>query len=152
MQSNGQRLTRPPDASDRAGRLDPRDVELIAVRVAELLAEGESETGPARLADAATVAETLGVERDWVYAHARELGGVRLGGGRGRLRFDLARVERALACDEEPARKRGRPRRQARPTAQVFNVDLLAYREVSSRGTRDSGRATRQRPRPDTGR
>jgi len=132
--------------------MDPRDVELIAARVAELLSGGETETGPARLADAASVAAKLGVQRNWVYAHARELGGVRLGSGRGRLRFDMDRVERALTCKDGRGPKRGRPRRPVRSAAQVFNVELLPYREVSSRGTGNSGRATRQRPRPDTGR
>ena len=51
---------------------------------------------PVRLVDAATLARILDVDRDWVYAHARELQAVRLGGERGRLRFDLALVFRSL--------------------------------------------------------
>ena len=71
--------------------LDPEDIESIAARVAELLREQMPQTA-SRLADAAEVARELGVDRDWVYAHARELGGTRLGGERGRLRFDLVRI------------------------------------------------------------
>jgi hypothetical protein len=62
------------------------------------------------------------VHRDWVYAHARVLGAVRLGDGpKARLRFDVARARAALAAaqsddqappDEPPRRRRGRPRRQ----------------------------------------
>jgi hypothetical protein len=79
-------------------RLDPRDVEAIARRVAELTDAGRRAAPPAvRYVDAAEVARALGVERDWVYAHARELGAIRLGGTQGRLRFDLGDVTRALA-------------------------------------------------------
>jgi hypothetical protein len=133
-------------------RLNPRDVELIAARVAEILSDTESWPGPARFADAATIAEKLGVDRNWVYAHARELGAVRLGGSRGRLRFDLEQVERALVCREQPPPKRGRPRRLRRGAAQVFGVELLPVRGIQSLDTANSGRGARQRPRPDTGR
>jgi hypothetical protein len=75
-------------------RLHPADIEAIAVRVVALM---ESRAAPAaRLVDAAQLASILGVERDWVYAHAKELHAVRLGGPRGRLRFDLAAVLRSL--------------------------------------------------------
>jgi hypothetical protein len=53
--------------------LDPDDVEAIARRVAELVGR------PWKLVDAQTVAAELRVDRDWVYAHARQLGAVRLG-------------------------------------------------------------------------
>jgi len=43
------------------------------------------------LATAQTVADALGVDRTWVYGHASELGGRKLGSGdRPRWRFDLA--------------------------------------------------------------
>jgi hypothetical protein len=76
-------------------RLHPDDVEAIARRVAELLRD-DTAAPAARLVDAATLAAMLGVERDWVYTHARELQAVRLGGKRGRLRFDVAVVFRSL--------------------------------------------------------
>jgi hypothetical protein len=64
--------------------------DAIAERVADLL---HDESPRARLVDAATLADALGVSRDCVYAHAAELGGERIGSGpRGRLRFDLDRA------------------------------------------------------------
>ena len=101
--------------------LDADDIEAVAARVVELLVE---QTGvPGRYVDAATVARTLGVDRDWVYSRARQLGAVRLGDGpKARLRFDIERVRAALAeaapdelppPDEPPRRRRGRPRRPA---------------------------------------
>ena len=132
--------------------LDDEDIERIAVRVAELLQE-EDQTG-ARFVDAAFVARKLGVDRDWVYAHARELGGVRLGGPRGRLRFDLQKIRRQLDCPEEARirpgeRRRAQPRK--RPPKLLGNVDLLPYTEVRSTG-QIGGRAAHERPRPDKGR
>jgi len=54
---------------------------------------------PSRLVDAGTVAAVLGVSRAWVYEHADELGGVRLGGGaKPRLRFDLNVARVQMAC------------------------------------------------------
>jgi hypothetical protein len=66
----------------------------LAVAIAEHMATLlHDDKPPARMVDAATLAAELGVSRDFVYAHASELGGKRLGGGpRGRLRFDLAQA------------------------------------------------------------
>lgn len=77
-------------------RLDPDDVEAIAARVAELL---RTSAGTPRYVDAAELARTLGVDREWVYAHAAELGAIRLGRPQGRLRFDLEHVRRVLGDD-----------------------------------------------------
>ena len=133
-------------------RLDRDDIELIAGRLAELLG-GQVPAQEARLADAAAVARELGVDRDWVYAHARELGGVRLGGPHGRLRFDLQKIRRQLDCPDERLRpgerRRARPRK--RPRRRLGNVDLLPYAEVRSTG-QIGGRAALERPRPDNGR
>lgn len=85
--------------------LDREDIEAIAMRVAALL-EARAPAPPERpgnLVDAAVVARELGVERDWVYSHAKELGAIRLGGPRGRLRFDLDRI---LEGDNSTASKR----------------------------------------------
>jgi hypothetical protein len=77
--------------------LDPACIEAIASRVAELLRD-ESIHGR-RLVDAATLADTLGVDRSYVYAHADELGAIRFGGGaKPRLRFDLGAACEAFAC------------------------------------------------------
>jgi hypothetical protein len=99
--------------------LDADDIEAVAARVVELLLE---HTGaPGRYVDAATLARMLGVDRDWVYARAAQLGAVRLGDGpKARLRFDIERVRATLAAAGpakrpergDPARgRRGRPRR-----------------------------------------
>jgi hypothetical protein len=105
--------------------LDDDDIEAVAARVVEMLRrEGPARAAP-DLVDAATLARILNVERDWVYAHARELGAVRLGDGpKARLRFDPARARAALAAreqhaqpppDKPPRGRRGRPRRQSVP-------------------------------------
>jgi len=98
--------------------LSRHEVEEIAGRVAELLADrlgpvlrpgggaaayDRAHAPAARLVDAATLARMLGVKRDWVYAHAGQLGAVRLGGPRGRLRFDLATLDDRLAAPAGPA-------------------------------------------------
>lgn len=88
-------------------RLDPADIDAIADRVASRLQPARP---PAvRYVDAAALAECLGVERAWVYAHARDLGGVRLGGPQGRLRFDLELVKRTLHESAREAPSRARP-------------------------------------------
>lgn len=96
--------------------LDDADIERIAQRVAELLRdrlpEPANPAGPVRLVDAATLARTLGVRRDWVYAHAKDLGAVRLGGPHGRLRFATStrHSEPAPVRRNPPVRRRRRSR------------------------------------------
>ena len=107
-------------------RLDPADVEAIAQRVAELIDRRSPRA--VRYVDAAQVAEALDVERGWVYAHARQLGALRLGGPHGRLRFDLHHVQRTLS-ERAPARHpppgaRRSARRQSNATG---GVELLPY-------------------------
>jgi hypothetical protein len=106
-------------------RLHPADIEQIADRVAELLRDG-TPAGPVRFVDAATLATALGVDRTWVYEHADELGALRLGGPRGRLRFDMDNVQARLAPADGPlpARRRAvRPRQRLVPSP----VDLLRF-------------------------
>ena len=96
-------------------KLEPDDVEAIARRTAELL--GTAAGVPRRYVDAAALARTLGVERDWVYAHAAQLGAIRLGGPHGRLRFDVEHVRSVLArepCPAGPAALSPAPRRRSR--------------------------------------
>jgi DNA-binding IclR family transcriptional regulator len=85
------------------GRLHPADLDALAERVAERVAELLDQDPPG-LVDAATVARVLGVSRETVYDHADRLGARRLGSGaRPRLRFDL---ERALAAwAQRPSRQ-----------------------------------------------
>lgn len=106
-------------------RLEPADVEAIAQRVAELLSPPGQ---PVRYVDAARLAKTLGVERDWVYAHARQLGAIRLGGPQGRLRFDLHHVQQTLA-DREPTSDRKAPARRhaSRRRTTREGLELLPY-------------------------
>jgi hypothetical protein len=117
--------------------LDERDIQRIAERLIALLDARERGQPAAALVDAETLAGLLGVDRKWVYEHAKRLGGVRLGGPKGRLRFDHEQARKALSDTGDPAPCRGG--RQARPRARI--------------GPQNSfGRAALTRPRPDTGR
>ena len=104
--------------------IDADDVEAIARRVAELVGQ------PSRLVDAQSVAAALDVERDWVYAHARDLGVVRLGPGpKARMRFDLEVVREriaTLAQVDAPAAPEPRPRRRRQTT--IPGVKLIQGR------------------------
>jgi hypothetical protein len=87
------------------------DVEAIAEATAARLAEIVSGTpGTFALVDARQLARDLGVSLDYVYAHATELGAMRLGSGpKARIRFDLDRARQAL--EARPGRTNGRRRR-----------------------------------------
>ena len=90
--------------------LEPDDLDAIAERVFALIRD-ELLQVPARLADAAALADALGVDRTRVYAHADELHAVRLG-EHGRLRFDIDLVLRSLNGDAiSPQRARTARRR-----------------------------------------
>ena len=101
---------------------DVEEIDAIAERIAELVSAARPKVG---LVDARDLAEELGVARDWVYANAERLGGVRLGNGpRARLHFDVEQAREALAAGGEddqprrngaPQRRRGRPRRERVP-------------------------------------
>jgi hypothetical protein len=91
--------------------------EAVAARVVELL-ERQERRSARGLATAADVAEQLGVHKSWVYAHADELGAIRLGEGeKARLRFDPERVARAVGATppERGGGRPGRPRRHGLP-------------------------------------
>jgi hypothetical protein len=106
--------------------LDDEDIEAIAQRVTKLLAH--TPPAPPRLVDAATLAGMLGVERDWIYAHATELGAIRLGGPTGRLRFEPGHALKELRQPPAPAvppPPERRPRRRARQP--VGGLELIAY-------------------------
>ena len=125
------------EAIDRTVEAD-EFVERVARRVVELLRE-DSDPTPTAWVDARRVAEEFGVSRDFVYAHADELGAVALGacgdGRRPRLRFDLATVAAALTdrrmsgrsqVDEMPAKRDVPQHRRAR--ASGTGVELLPIR------------------------
>lgn len=140
-------------ASDKSGQQEPDAVlvEAIARRVVELL-RGEIIEQPARFLDAAALARELGVERDWVYEHAEQLGAIRLGGPKGRLRFDRDEVSRRLGgADAVGWRPPRRPARRARPAGRRSSQTAPAP-ALRSTATAKSGRGAQPRPRPDTGR
>jgi len=58
--------------------LDPEDIEAIADLVVRKLRD--LPTGP-ELVDVTTLARILGVSTDYVYEHARRLGGIKAGTG-----------------------------------------------------------------------
>ena len=70
-------------------------IDALAAALADALEERRSERS--RWVNAQTVAEHLAVDVGYVYEHAAELGGYRLGTGpKARLRFKLDRVNEAL--------------------------------------------------------
>ena len=82
--------------SDRT--LTNSDVEAIADALARKVAEiVDARSTTFGLVDARELAEELGVSIDYVYAHAAELGAMRLGSGpKARIRFDLDGARQAL--------------------------------------------------------
>jgi hypothetical protein len=127
----------------RDAALDPDAVELLATRIAELLAERlaqpTSTTGEraGRLLSAKEVSEWWGLSRGWVYQHAHELGAVRIGDGeRPRLRFDPDAVaERLEPSAASPPATQRTPRRAPRSPRIRGDSQRLAFRvdpELSS--------------------
>jgi hypothetical protein len=99
-------------------RLTPADVEEIADTVVQRVSELLRPRLWLGLVDAADVARRLGVHESWVYAHADELGAIRLGERqKARLRFDLERVARRIGAAESDGigKAPGRPSRHGLP-------------------------------------
>ena len=91
--------------------LSAGDVDAIAEATARKLAELVADRGKTfGLVGPRELAEGLGVSLDYVYAHATELGAMRLGSGpKARIRFDLDGARRALeARAQGPTRRRRR--------------------------------------------
>lgn len=103
-----------------ASQSPPSSGELTAIadRVAELVADQIEQAFATRLwiglVDTAELARRLRVRETWVYAHASELGAIRLGHGpKARLRFDLERVALTLRlthAESAPSPRLARPR------------------------------------------
>ena len=80
--------------------LSPEQVEVIAERVAVLLAERQTPCDVELLLTVGQLADILATTPEWVRRHQAELGGYRLsdGGGRNPIRFRASEVERFLAA------------------------------------------------------
>lgn len=107
----------------------------------------EYTNGRARLVDAVTLADLLGVERAWVYDHAAELGALTLGTGpKPRLRFDPDAVLERIGCWSS---SRSRPPvAQAPPSASTSDSDRSARRSPFGAPKRSSaGSILTVRPR-----
>jgi hypothetical protein len=108
--------------------VEREDIELLAQRVADLLAAQAMESRQmGQLVDAAAVARLLGVSRATVYAKADELGAIRIGSGkRARLRFDPARIvagHLAANTDQNTTpRRRPSRRRSKRPNSELLPI------------------------------
>lgn len=119
-----------PSAAERASvpvQLDPTLINEIVDRVSDAIVERVVEAikadgiiphGRATIPwlDAKQVAELLGVERDWVYEHAEELGALKIGTGpRPRLRFPpqipdaQGRNRTSAEPSGQPAKRRSKP-------------------------------------------
>jgi hypothetical protein len=111
----------PADRAAGAGQLsEERLVEAVASRILEFLQpvlEALADRAPSgALVDASTLAQQLGVSRQFVYEHAEELGVLRLGARcRPTLRFDL---EAAQRIRQRTADDRSQPLVRPRPTAE----------------------------------
>lgn len=97
-------------APDLASVLTEQDIAAIADATARKVLDLVSEPGRTfGLVDARGLAKELGVSLDYVYAHAIELGAMRLGSGpKARIRFDLDRAREAL----EARQRRATPKRR----------------------------------------
>ena len=105
--------------------LDDEDIEQIAQRVAHLIGTAYAHPGP-RYVDAGDLARMLDIERQWIYAHARELGAIRLGGPRGRLRFDVGRVAEALGRPDT-ANRPARPGSSRQRGSRAARTEVIQY-------------------------
>lgn len=106
--------------------LEPRLVEALEVRVS-----ARADTG--QLVDAGTVAQALGLSRATIYAHAEELGAIRVGDGdKPRLRFDLERARSAWrdSSREEPAPKPANRASRRRPRSGAPLLPIRSRRET----------------------
>src|SRR5215217_4763216 len=104
--------------------LEPADIEAVAERVAQKLRGHRL----SRYGDAQAVCERFGVSADYVYAHANELGAIRLGERpKARLRFDLDEVERRLYGNGRPPTPSPKPRPRRRRKQRSPAVELIPF-------------------------
>ena len=101
----------PPRARRRV-TLEPDDIEVIAERAAQRVVQLlERRPSAFQLLEPKQLAMALNVSLDYVYAHAADLGAMRLGDApKARLRFDLHTAEPAMRGRRQPI-ARSAPRR-----------------------------------------
>jgi hypothetical protein len=119
--------------------LGASSIEAIARRVIELL-DGQLSAVPDRAAliDVRELARRTGMSCTWIYAHAHELGVIRLGKGpKARLRFKPDTVERLITYAQPPPAQMRPATWRPHPTSRTTDVELLpikrAYRAMSPR-------------------
>jgi hypothetical protein len=89
--------------------LDHEDIDAIAERAARRVVQLLEQPSPGayQLLDPKELAAALNVSLDYVYAHAADLGAMRLGDGpKARLRFDLRAAQRAMRARKQPPGRR----------------------------------------------
>jgi hypothetical protein len=154
-------------------RLPDTDIERIAQRVAYLLRTTDTETQstthsdtgrhsvrPTRqpplspsenthtagLVDAKHLAEHLSVDISYVYRHSEQLGAIRVGGPRGRLRFNLQTATDCYTCNQSiPAN--ASPRATYRPSETPRKARMPIHSPKRDGTLRVRPRVPRQRPR-----
>jgi hypothetical protein len=85
--------------------LDSDDIDAIAERAAHRVVQLLERQSPGvyELLEPKDLAKALKVSLDYVYAHAADLGAMRLGDGpNARLRFDLRTAQRAMKAHDRP--------------------------------------------------
>ena len=114
--------------------LDRDDIEAIAELVVRKLRDTEVPVPTAGLVDVNTLAGLLGLSTDYVYEHARRLGGVKAGTGpKARWRFDVDVAKQSLAdpgpaltpvaaAQPRPAKRRGRPAKRAAQGVELIPI------------------------------
>lgn len=108
--------------------LDRQDIEAIAAAIApRVAAELQAQFFPSRgFVRADQVANFLNVDVSWVYEHKHLLGAIRIGDGRGALRFEAGRVLAYLRERRvEPERAAPRSRPGTRRRRGLEGVELL---------------------------
>jgi predicted DNA-binding transcriptional regulator AlpA len=124
--------------TDRAP--SPGDVRAIAEAIADVLAERglvvyAGPSASARVLSAREVSKLLGRSAPWVYAHASELGAIRMGNGpKARIGFDLAHIEQWKRDNQiRPPQPRKAPNRRRRRNTVSHAANLIPYEPSTHR-------------------
>lgn len=116
------------------------DVRAMAEAIADVLAERglvvyAGPSASARVLSAREVSKLLGRSAPWVYAHATELGAIRMGNGpKARIGFDLANIEQWKRDNQiSPPQPRNAPNRRRRPSTVSPATNLIPYEPSTQR-------------------